>query len=297
MTAWGRIIVTTGSLANTVGANQPFRYRGYVYDEETGWYYLQSRYYDPTTCRFISTDVLLSTGQGVIGHNSFAYCLNNPVIRVDVDGGLGLLIGGLIAIGVAVVSGLITGGFEAAQGGSFGEGFVVGFTGTIVAEALTAVSIATFGATTAPAIMACSAVSAGFGSVASYGVNCAFKEETFDFGDAAMSFGIGAAVNVVGGGCMGAFINSATNSVIENVILSGVSSLASDCIGEGFDLLEKSISYRKERELAKKTRERAKQRRLSRMNRKMRRVRHAKFTRCNIAPHAFFQMRPYNQIF
>ena len=96
---------------------------------------------------------------------------------------------------------------------------------------------------------------------------------------------------------MGAFINSATNSVIENVISSGVSSLASDCIGEGFDLLEKSISYRKERELAKKTRERAKQRRLSRMNRKMRRVRHAKFTRCNIAPHAFFQMRPYNQIF
>ena len=295
--SWGKLIAITGSLANTVGANQPFRYRGYVYDEETGWYYLQSRYYDPTTCRFISADVLLSTGQGVIGHNSFAYCLNNPVIRVDVDGGLGLLIGGLIAIGVAVVSGLITGGFEAAQGGSFGEGFVVGFTGTIVAEALTAVSIATFGATTAPAIMACSAVSAGFGSVASYGVNCAFKEETFDFGDAAMSFGIGAAVNVVGGGCMGAFINSATNSVIENVISSGVSSLASDCIGEGFDLLEKSISYRKERELAKKTRERAKQRRLSRMNRKMRRVRHAKFTRCNIAPHAFFRMRPYNQIF
>lgn len=46
VTAWGKIIATTGSLANTVGANQPFRYRGYVYDEETGWYYLQSRYYD-----------------------------------------------------------------------------------------------------------------------------------------------------------------------------------------------------------------------------------------------------------
>ena len=86
MTAWGRIIATTGSLANTVGANQPFRYRGYVYDEETGWYYLQSRYYDPITCRFISADVLLSTGQGVIGHNSFAYCLNNPLNRCDPNG-------------------------------------------------------------------------------------------------------------------------------------------------------------------------------------------------------------------
>ena len=84
--SWGRIIATTGSLANTVGSNQPFRYRGYVYDEETGWYYLQSRYYDPTTCRFISADVLLSTGQGVLGHNGFAYCLNNAVFLKD-DGG------------------------------------------------------------------------------------------------------------------------------------------------------------------------------------------------------------------
>ena len=84
--SWGRIIATTGSLANTVGADQPFRYRGYVYDTETGWYYLQSRYYDPTTCRFISADVLLSTGQGVIGHNSFAYCGNNSAGRIDSEG-------------------------------------------------------------------------------------------------------------------------------------------------------------------------------------------------------------------
>ena len=84
--SWGKIIATTGSLANTVGANQPFRYRGYVYDTETGWYYLQSRYYDPTTCRFISADVLLSTGQGVIGHNSFAYCLNMPTNGTDSNG-------------------------------------------------------------------------------------------------------------------------------------------------------------------------------------------------------------------
>ena len=64
----------------------PFRYRGYVYDTETGWYYLQSRYYDPAVCRFISADVLLSTGQGVLGHNTYAYCLNNPVNRSDPSG-------------------------------------------------------------------------------------------------------------------------------------------------------------------------------------------------------------------
>lgn len=84
--SWGKILATTGSLATSLGANQPFRYRGYVYDTETGWYYLQSRYYNPETCRFISSDVLLSTGQGVIGHNSYAYCLNNPVNGHDSNG-------------------------------------------------------------------------------------------------------------------------------------------------------------------------------------------------------------------
>ncbi|MBQ6331499.1 MAG: RHS repeat-associated core domain-containing protein, partial [Clostridia bacterium] len=83
---WGKKVTTTGSLAGTLGLFQPFRYRGYVYDEETGLYYLQSRYYDPTTGRFISADVLLSTGQGVLGHNCYAYCLGNPVGMVD-DGG------------------------------------------------------------------------------------------------------------------------------------------------------------------------------------------------------------------
>ncbi|MBR3382888.1 MAG: hypothetical protein IKG85_07635 [Clostridia bacterium] len=59
--SWGKIIAVTGSLATTLGADQPFRYRGYVYDEETGWYYLRSRYYDPNTCRFISYEKTLVT--------------------------------------------------------------------------------------------------------------------------------------------------------------------------------------------------------------------------------------------
>ncbi|MDD3400148.1 MAG: RHS repeat-associated core domain-containing protein [Eubacteriales bacterium] len=76
----------TGTLATSLGQNQPFRYRGYVYDTETGWHYLQSRYYNPEVGRFISSDVLLSTGQGVLGHNSYAYCLNNPVNMSDEGG-------------------------------------------------------------------------------------------------------------------------------------------------------------------------------------------------------------------
>ena len=84
--SWGKLLSTSGSLASTLGKNNPFRYRGYVYDEETGFYYLQSRYYNPEVGRFISSDVLLSTGQGVIGHNAYAYCGNNPVNRIDPSG-------------------------------------------------------------------------------------------------------------------------------------------------------------------------------------------------------------------
>ena len=93
--SWGKIVASTGTLETTLGRQQPFRYRGYVYDTETGFYYLQSRYYDPSTCRFISADVLLSTGQGVIGHNSFAYCLNDPVDLLDESGLLPICIGPL----------------------------------------------------------------------------------------------------------------------------------------------------------------------------------------------------------
>ena len=67
-------------------AANPLRYRGYYYDVETGWYYLNSRYYDPATGRFINADGYASTGQGLLGANMFAYCLNNPVNRVDPSG-------------------------------------------------------------------------------------------------------------------------------------------------------------------------------------------------------------------
>ena len=84
--SWGKQLSCTGTLATTLGALNPFRYRGYVYDEETGFYYLKSRYYDPETCRFISADVYLSTGQGVIGHNCYVYCLDNPTNGYDSNG-------------------------------------------------------------------------------------------------------------------------------------------------------------------------------------------------------------------
>ena len=84
--AWGKVFEPTGSMASTLGIHNPLRYRGFVYDTETGLYYLQSRYYDPEMGRFINADIFVSTGQGVLGYNMFSYCLNNPVNYVDRSG-------------------------------------------------------------------------------------------------------------------------------------------------------------------------------------------------------------------
>ena len=80
--AWGNIVSSSGRLAEI----NPLRYRGYYYDSETGFYYLQSRYYDPANRRFINADSLASTGQGSLGTNMFAYCNNEPVQRFDPTG-------------------------------------------------------------------------------------------------------------------------------------------------------------------------------------------------------------------
>ncbi len=70
----------------TMVPQNPFRYRGYYWDTGSGFYYLNSRYYDPATGRFINADVYISTGKGILGHNMYAYCRNNPVMRYDSGG-------------------------------------------------------------------------------------------------------------------------------------------------------------------------------------------------------------------
>lgn len=79
-------------MASSLGLHNPLRYRGYVYDNETGLYYLQSRYYNPTIGRFINVDALIATGQGILGNNMFAYCNNNPVKNADHLGLFGICV-------------------------------------------------------------------------------------------------------------------------------------------------------------------------------------------------------------
>ena len=75
--AWGNILSISGTKASTIGRYNPFRYRSYYYDNETGFYYLNSRYYDPASGRFLNADGQLN--DGLLGYNLFAYCENNPV--------------------------------------------------------------------------------------------------------------------------------------------------------------------------------------------------------------------------
>ena len=84
--SWGNILEEKGE--PILRRLNPLRYRGYVYDEDTTLYYLQTRYYDPTTGRFINADdtEFISSSGTAIGDNIFIYCENNPVNNVDYTG-------------------------------------------------------------------------------------------------------------------------------------------------------------------------------------------------------------------
>jgi len=82
------------------------RYRGYYYDSETGFYYLNSRYYDPVTCRFINADspyITTATPMSLTDKNLFAYCDNNPVMREDNGGYFWDIIFDVVSLVVSVV--------------------------------------------------------------------------------------------------------------------------------------------------------------------------------------------------
>ena len=104
--SWGKVVSITGTLAATVGQKNPFRYRGYYFDAESGMYYLQSRYYDPEIRRFISADdfgILSANSVGLKQKNLYAYCENNPVVRLDNGGQFWETVFDVISLGASIV--------------------------------------------------------------------------------------------------------------------------------------------------------------------------------------------------
>ena len=90
--AWGnhKVVDANGNeitSSNHLGNLNPFRYRGYYYDVETGLYFLKSRYYDPEVGRFLNMDAIqYADPESVNGLNLYAYCGDNPVMGYDPEG-------------------------------------------------------------------------------------------------------------------------------------------------------------------------------------------------------------------
>ena len=104
--SWGKLVSISGSQADTIGEANPFRYRGYYYDTETGLYYLQSRYYDSEVGRFLNIDSVMGVNGDIHTYNLFAYCGNNPVNRADPTGCMFIaddLVFGIVVVCVVVL--------------------------------------------------------------------------------------------------------------------------------------------------------------------------------------------------
>ncbi len=82
--AWGKVLEITGN-TEIAGLN-PIRYRSYYYDAETGWYYLNTRYYSADMCRFINADGSIGENKDILSNNLFAYCSNDPINNYDING-------------------------------------------------------------------------------------------------------------------------------------------------------------------------------------------------------------------
>ena len=143
----------------TVGKINPYRYKDYYYDTETGFYYLQTRYYNPVWGRFLNADGQLNGG--LLGYNLFAYCGNNPVNNIDPNGNIPFF---LITAAIGAVAGAIVGGIIAANnGGNVWAGIGIGsaagaLIGTGVGMAAGAVLAGSITATTGAVISGGSAL-------------------------------------------------------------------------------------------------------------------------------------------
>ena len=186
--AWGNILSTTGSMADGLGYTNPFRYRGYFYDTETGLYYLGSRYYNPETGRFINADGYVSTGQGILGDNTFAYCQNNPIKYGDTEGTfINTLIGGVVG-GISVLASNIFDGKETST-----ADVLVG----VATGALAGLGVDLAIATAGVGAIAWAGITGMVASGAQYLYDTHASGEDVDEGDLLINMAIGAASNLL----------------------------------------------------------------------------------------------------
>ena len=161
--AWGNH--TIKAYNKTIANANPFRYRSYFYDTDTGLYYLKTRYYDPEVGRFINMDAVDYADPLTLGGlNLYAYCNNNPVMYIDPTGhefiSLLLIIAGIV--GGGVVNGLIAGA-NAAEGESFGSAFLGGFVNGVISGIGLALGLTVAAYGGLPLLISGGAIAASFG--------------------------------------------------------------------------------------------------------------------------------------
>ena len=159
--AWGNHAVVDSNgedIESGIGVLNPFRYRGYYYDVETGLYYLQTRYYDPVVCRFISRDSIeYADPETINGINLYAYCLNNPVNNFDPTGRfvlsltalilIGFGVGVVVGAGASIISQGIDKGWNNINWWQVGlDGLIGGVSGALAMSGLSALALGGIGA-------------------------------------------------------------------------------------------------------------------------------------------------------
>ena len=104
--SWGKVTSSEDTSGVSLATLNPFCYRKYVYDPETGLYCLGSRYYDPEVGRFVNaddTDVIFAKPQELYHKNLYVYCDNNPVVRRDIQGYFWETLFDIVSLGTSVV--------------------------------------------------------------------------------------------------------------------------------------------------------------------------------------------------
>ena len=191
--AWGNILSITGTKATTIGRYNPFRYRGYYYDNETGLYYVSSRYYDPEIGRFINadtTDILTATPMGLTDKNLFAYCDNNPVMRADHGGDFWHIVVGA-AVG-ALIGGVVKAVSNAIEGKSLTDGLATAMLAGAASGALASTGVGIVGMVAGNAAISM-AENAANQVIENKGFN------NFDVGDMLIDGAIGGVSGALGG--------------------------------------------------------------------------------------------------
>ena len=193
--AWGNCTVmnangTLNTSATFIGNVNPIRYRSYYYDTETGFYYLQTRYYDPTICRFINADnyelvAQLSSSKEL---NMYAYCANNPIMYTDPTGQIA---GWLLAIIGVITSGVISGAYNV-MAKNESESVLGAFVGGFVTGVASAMGLAVGLATGSIGGVLAATVIGGAGGFAGSAVGQVISYGNIDIGAAALNAAINA---------------------------------------------------------------------------------------------------------